>query len=672
MKKRKFISQPNFNLFKRSKSINLQWVLPMLLLIFYSHNLLSQERFTTVLLPSKVTQKGSNVTNSDPRYFEISAALVEYKREKTGYVQLEFDLSKIPARARVESWEIRIYLAEMNGPQQAVQMYLLPDTEKSVNQTLFNSENTTLNNEGKSLQVTIDDVQKRERWLSDQKNVLKVQLDSKAENFKYYTTMTGSSDALINYQPKLIINYYMPLMMAEDNWSQHKNNPQHTGQSLWKANVQPTDLKYTEVVYKTRANSFIKSKLVIYKQQLVFHYQRDSVPQYNIRAIAANGTMTMPAKDKDIGGVVNFQPVIDHSGRLYCIVANSMLKILDLENNLNIIHTEQLGNNVQVTDTPVLGYDGSLYLSTNQGIYAYTPYPQLKLKWKYSSKGNYFGTVALSEDEKTVYVINGGIGKLLAIDNIDGTKKWESGNFLEYTVKDRKGRIPIPVPSVKDKWIITLDGVQEGNRFSIIDSAGKIIEVTPPLEPSKGEVFSEPVIGSIEKEDSYYAYIINNGALEAYNLKTGARVKRSKALGLNPASALVMEANDNVYVLNNEQNNQSIAVFNKECFAIVEPKKLEGIENLADEHLVLAPDGNLYTDSSSKLYSIRPMSNQDELELQNLENQMVYRGALKIIVNGSASVNAETNTIIYAANKISFKTGFKVKKGAKLTCKTGY
>ncbi|KAA3641588.1 MAG: hypothetical protein DWQ02_00315 [Bacteroidetes bacterium] len=626
-----------------------QIMLTLLLVAFFVLPMWSQEILTTVILPTKVTQMVPEVSNKNDQLFEISGIRKGRQRVMTAFVQLEYNLNTIPENAIVDSWGISVYLAEMGDESkvQTVKMNLAADPNTSIAQVEVGSEN--LNAGSNDLTVSTNG---NKSWLTNQNGKLAVQLRSTKQNFKYYTTPYTVPSNFINKQPRLVINYYMPPMMAESNWPQAKNNPQHTGQSIWKSNVRPSGMNISEVV--DFGNSFMMGKPVIYDGLLVFHYQDASAPKFRMVAYGTDGQLVM--SNNQIEGVVNFQPAIDHKGRLYCVVANSTLKILNLNNRMSLLKTIPL--KAQVRATPVIGYDGSIYLSTKNGIHAYTPLPDVRLKWKYSSGDNRFGSVALSEDEKTVYVINGETGKLLALNNKDGSRKWAAGNFLGY-------KNEIPVPQVKGDRIIALDGIQKGKRFSIIDASGRIVMET---NEARTEIYSLAAIGT------KYAYMINDKAFNAYSLTDGTLARSSyiiESLGLNPASSLVVDGNDLVFVLNFEDKKQALTVFDGDCNLLFNYKLPVSTPNLADEHLVLAPDGNLFTDSRGKLFAFKPVINQKDVNLNAFRDHHVYRAGSKLNVQ-SSTLEKANNVILYSGKTISFQPGFKVQQGAKLTCKIGY
>ena len=619
----------------------------LLISIFFCQFSVAQN-MTTVVIPSSVTKYGDGQSSSDNIY-NISGGIINGQRVPTDYVKFEFDLSTVPVGARVNSWTTRIYLQYQGNPSsdQFVRLLLSENSEDAVASVFVDQ---SMINKGVNFEVENESVVEKETWLENQGGSLSVWLKADTENYTYYS-LPPTNDNNVNLQPKLIISYYMPTMIAEGNWPQHKSNPQHSGQSLWKSNATLTEFKTGTTSF---GSSFIMEAPVIYNQLLVFPYQDSQGPLYSVRAYTEDGDLVM--ENSDINEVVNFQPVMDQNGRLYIITNGTNLQILNLADELNLIDKRTL--KAQVSATPVVGYDGSLYFSTSSGIYAYTPYSAstgFTLKWLYKEGGNDFGSVALNENENTVYVMNGETGKLRSLDITDGTKNWAAGEFLGYNED-------IPVPLVRNNSIIMLDGAQSGKMFSIINSSGEVI-----LDPKSNDIsYSVPVIGT------ELAYIIDNGELTAYDLAHAKLTYQSKNQNLNPASSLVVDGDDNVYILSYLQDNQSITLYDKECNMITK-KDLNGFNDMTDGHFIIAPDGNLFTDSGGELYCISPMSvDVDSKTISaNAKNQFVYRANTEIIVEG-ITVPQSTNTIIYSGGRISFAKGFTVQNNAKLTCKVGY
>ncbi len=92
------------------------------------------------------------------------------------------------------------------------------------------------------------------------------------------------------------------------------------------------------------------------------------------------------------------------------------------------------------------------------------------------------------------------------------------------------------------------------------------------------------------------------------------------------------------------------------------------------KHLVLAPDGTLYTATANNLLAITPTKvSVDNLSIAKttVKTNTVYRATNNIRVEGF-ELQASVNTIFSSGKTISFKKGFRVKRGASLRCKTGY
>jgi hypothetical protein len=365
----------------------------------------------------------------------------------------------------------------------------------------------------------------------------------------------------------------------------------------------------------------------------------------------------------DAFGLVKYGPVADRKGNVYSINGSTGgILYVFAPDNLQAIYYKQLDNNAQATATPVIGFDGSIYISTNKGIYAYTPQPECKLKWTYTSGANVFGTVALDEAEQTVYVYDGASGKVTALNSIDGVLKWDKAIGSTFTTD-------VPVPSVKNDILCVTNNQRKGNRFYILNaSSGKGID---SIITGEDLVLSQPVIGTDK------IFVINNGRLDAYALSDGAKQPTAAITGLNPASALVMDANDNVYVLNTEQGKQSLtmAAPGATTFPSVSISDANGY--LTGNRLIIAPDGSLFTGNDNHLYAILPtgLSVKDDITIpfsnaSEFKSEYLYRSEGMIRVAGKALI-AKQNIVIHAGKGIAFQTGFRVQTGATLNCKSG-
>lgn len=604
--------------------------------------------------------------------------------ENTSYLQ--FDLSNMPENVQIKSMTLRIYLKQAVDPRnkQTVVVYPLdaqqvwsevswdnrPDKGKPVNKTKdrisFKKVDPGQNQPGNDFKLNIKDPIISSKMAS--RGLISLLLAAGEKDCEYYSTGTGQE---YNYQPKLIIEYSTNSHLAHGNWGQMKQDPQHSGQQTWESNVVPNAVNATKIIEGTNKFYFTNINPVIYDDQLICAVQQTgtgNVEGYYLHryALTSNGEFLSPNSPR-LQGIVKHQPVVGPKGQLYCIMGETAntLVVYDLKNNFQEkgrITTDS------VTATPVTGNDGSVYLSTKKGLYAYTP--DFKIKWKYAPlpnlKNHHFGSLALSKDEKRAYVVFGDEGKLVVLDNTDGKVLKSSKKVFSIYDKMDEIKVPVPTVDVQTGKVIVLDGFRTGSQMILFDKNGEVIDTYEECGNSS-KCFSQPVITNGS------AHFIQNGALRSLDLKTNT-TKYLGGTSLNPGSTLVADKNSNVYVLNTISNPAELTIYNKSNGSLAK-SSLNGLAgiNLRGNRLLLSPDGNLVAGNDNLIALIHPVSFTgdvaDVLSINTVpEDQKVYRTRNSIVV-GAVEHKTLNNTILYAGKSIGFNPGFRVKSGAKLTCK---
>ncbi|MDR6337561.1 hypothetical protein HNQ91_000583 [Filimonas zeae] len=630
---------------------------------------------TVVILPSvtRTLRPGEATVNEDVRtfcgddnFFFISSS-VRGRRVSYDYAAfMQFSLSAIPEGAIVDKIDLTVYLNKVKNTssviEQAVSLYELGGVPVNQAVTIGDSSSIAMSRVSKK-DIGQDihlqpDVANDASWVKNRKGTYYCLLAAQqTETYGYYTERSDNKSK----QPKLVITYHMPANQVRLNsWPQYKYNAQHTGVSVWQSNAAATAFALHKA-YAAGNGGYINSDPLLNDDKLVFAFQAPASPMYRLQMINQQGKVVGETTTEQ-PGKVSYGPVADRKGNVYCLTGNegSTLTVTD-KDKLQVIFSKQLEANAQTRARPVIGFDGSIYLSTDKGIYAYTPQPECKLKWVYATSVNKFGTVALNEAENVVYVYDGLAGKVVALNSVDGVKKWE-------TVLQNTFDTHIPVPSVKNGRLCVTNGLTKGNRFFIIDAGnGNILQTVQ----AAGEVISQPVIGTDK------VFIINNGQLEAYALQNGARLYTSAVTGLNAASALVADAGDNVYALNTEQGKQSLTMINAGGAAAFALPFADANGNLTGNRLLMVPDGCLVAGNDNYVYTFRPSAlsvNEDiTIPFNNgagFISEYLYRTAGKVSVAGK-TLTGNQNVVIHAGKNIVLQPDFTVQLGASLSCKTG-
>lgn len=661
------------------------WALFVLLLVFSSvaaqtlpyTNVHYNDSRTIVILPNiSLTQKpGDNTVTaetkqfcSDSNFLFISASTQRNKVSHDYSIYLQFSLAAIPEGAIVDTVDLMIYLNKVKNTsspfEQGINLYELDKPKGNAIIDITGATSTAMSLASrKKLDQAIHlqpDIDSGETWVAERKgNWYCVLAAEEAETYRYYTERLGDRGK----QPKLVIKYHMPSAQVRKNsWPQYKYDAAHTGMLPWQSNTAASGFALKDVYSPAGAN-YIMAAPLLYNDNLILAYQSSAPPMYRLRAISQQGNLLAETSGSDTIGLVKYGPVADRGNRIYCLTGNTAntLKVLSAD-SLKPIFKKTLENDAQATALPVIGFDGSLYLSTNKGIYAYTPQPECKLKWIYTAGTNKFGTVALGEDEQMVYVYDGGNGKLSALNSIDGVQKWAATGMATF-------ENDIPVPSVKGDKVCVTNALRKGNTFYMLDAEkGTIVKKVA----SVGDLISQPVIGPNQ------VYIINNGQLEAYALSNGDKQPSIGPTELNAASTLVTDANSNVYILNTEQGRQSLTLVQPSGANVPALPIGDAKGYLTGNRLLLTPGGNLLAGNNNHLYALAPSGFSEKTALTiplnnagDFNSEYLYRseGAIKV---AGKTIAGKQNVVVHSGTSIGFQPNFSVKLGGTLSCKTGY
>lgn len=690
---------------------------------------------TAVVLPTAAAKVDKNQPDQSfkGQPLEIAAGAM---KDPVKQSYLKFDVSAIPAGASVYAWTLRLYLENQNDPEgfQLVRAFEVEDSAwkepltwnnrpsaapQSVAGAEVNDQPTRIN-----FEHTVEK-DLRQDWLEAHKKGMALMLQSPSASQDYTYHSIAESDNIcqikltrepgaeentscFNTQPKLIVKYYMGLTVAETGWPQYNYDPQHTGRTPWKYNTHGSEVALN-VVYSPAG--YIKGDPVVYNGNLFFHTQKDVAPnspekqgpgKFFISAVSGNGR-PLWGNDQDIGAVAKFQPLVDQKGRLYIVTENT-LEILNLKDAGQKLRSPdwkaqlKLQEAVSVRSTPTLGYNGTIYLSTNRGIYALTPYPELKIFWKYTADENTFGRITLGKDESVAYTVDAAQGLLVALDNTDGTPKWRQPIINLTTPSDGskcekpapedakmfQENPPVPVAG-HDGLVYVTTGYYSGNCLNVYDAEGQNLTTI-----STAGRLSQPVIAS-----NGNAIFINQerqgegGKLCRYDSKAEDILNCPKINDpISPRSILVLDGNDNVYVIDRVSDPQTVRGYTwgpkddpfefKPLFEKLEVAKTVSASDRESRNflpnLLIAPDGTLFTRNDNHLFAITP-KNLLVGDL-NLDKQDAIHHETAFLAQKSITVQNVTidkmSIILKSGGTIGFKPEFAIKKGARLSCKVGF
>ncbi|GAB6162857.1 hypothetical protein JCM12298_20170 [Desulfothermus naphthae] len=188
------------------------------------------------------------------------------------------------------------------------------------------------------------------------------------------------------------------------------------------------------------------------------------------------------------------------------------------------------------TDFPAIGNDGTIYIGSDDYLYAINP--DGTLKWKFEIMG-YFSSLAIGEDE-TIYIIVSPsyyIGAYLYAINPDGSLKWKSeimGHFSSPAI-GKDGTIYIGSSGTFDSYLYAIN--PDG---SLKWKFKTNLTVSSPAIGENGTIY----VGS----DNSYLYAINPDGSLKWKFKTNATVS-SPAIGEN-GTIYVGSDNSYLYAIN--------------------------------------------------------------------------------------------------------------------------
>jgi hypothetical protein len=382
---------------------------------------------------------------------------------------------------------------------------------------------------------------------------------------------------------------------------------------------------------------------VLHKGTLFLNTQLDAQgdKKYFLSAVRENGT---PVWEVPLHEALKFPPIVSQEGNLFLFTENRLGVMTPAQQEqyaaqlvpypwrgspLSIYLPAQEGVSIRATPTRGLTY---MLLPTNRGLFAMPSSLAFGVFWQYTTTDNAFGPAALSPDERTVYIVDGKGGTLVALDNTDGTLKWshqilnppDHSSCKKDTPQDVTNfQTYPPVPVVgKDGRIYVTDGYFKDQ----VHWPGRCLQVfTATGDPSQPITTSGPqaLLSQVVLDAQGQAYFIQEqdragtGRLCVWNPQQPATPQCSaNADPLDAHNILVMDGNDNIYVLDSINNPQSIRGYTKQFARLFDLKvpqttaPADGRSTNFMRNLLVAPDGTLYTRNHNHLFAVTPGATQ--------------------------------------------------------------
>jgi len=586
-------------------------------------------------------------------------------------------------------------------------------------------------------------------WLDSPGNLgFKVESSSPWVEYRYYGATEHCDSKLCNKQPRLIVHYRddpdKPRRTAA-NWPQLRHDPQQTSQTTWRTypdlqdSINPPprlNAYYTVKNLDPKLEGITMTGLqspLIYNDQIILGAQGVGTNNYKnyIAAVRSNGET---AWSRPIRAQENFA-TIDREGLLY-VISQNCLYVLSANTGLDpktgqapLLQPDKsevdlcrsldklIGlDRFSVQNAPTVGASGTLYLPTAQGFFAMTRYPNLKVLWKSEvsvADDKEIGTPVLDATESTVFVATKA-GTLYAIDTTDGATRW-TGKLSDSAIG---GNVPVPVVG---------PGMRSRDTFVYVALKGQGLKVFCDCEeiPRKAKAdrttrlnadlsINDPVSQVVlhtDLSDSSspvtYVYFVKepkDGTGQVCGLRNdsaefcaGTKPRfdpASKSFIMGPAtgfplsrlSLLAADGRGNIYILDSENNPQSVLEFTPGegtdmqltagklySLANVDKDQAKKSTNFGGDNLLLGPDGTLYNTNGDHLFAIQPKALVDSLSLKKensaTANQTSFLARQTITVESTFKLSSLSNTILEAGQQINFQRGLSVQLGAQLSCR---
>jgi hypothetical protein len=505
----------------------------------------------------------------------------------------------------------------------------------------------------------------------------------------------------LNKQPRLAIDYEVSKEPYRQDWAQTAANAQHTNSIDWKLE---NSITIDNIKIEKNLVGTLSEYMCLYQNRPVVFENRGSQKNYitfltgsdlrELRSIEANGS---PIR----------QPIIDHTGKMFYFSNQNTIEIIDLASGTLItskaLNTIQGGQNLNInsiTNEATIGFDGTLYLpiannNGSAGTVALTAYPSLQPRWFYNTT-NPVGPVSLSQNEQLACFIESDLNtqksKLVVLDNVTGSIKYESDPVLGSYLNDKNYYIPpvvIETPNKETTNVYVLNGNKSSNKLYLfsINRASTAQTPTKLLEKLIANSNQIQNTGICQPTvNSSGVYYIKNGTLTNYDFKEDKETplikyaKRNSTTNKDDFYIIQGFFSDDVQIASNAsdmlfvQTIIGVSVFSvsptKFMKMILDPGlKQKPSNDNAIKSLYVAPNAvafGISKTNNSLVIGFVPKS-QDEkhhVVLSKIDHRTLYIGK-NISINTNV-VESYTNAI-FLGQKISINKGFKIKKGASLT-----
>ncbi|WP_166922474.1 PQQ-binding-like beta-propeller repeat protein [Flavobacterium poyangense] len=513
----------------------------------------------------------------------------------------------------------------------------------------------------------------------------------KGQSTQFFSTITAATPSNFSKKPKLLVSYEVDPYPFREDWAQPFANAQHNSLLNWSTNTsivtaQARALPNTGNEYMQDIGN--RGALLIYKNQpIVFTLTTTGTNSaFYVKQLDSKGTILWST---EVDGPAKTCPLIDEKGLLYYISTAGILTMIDLKNPNSTLNppkkmklTDITNNQItvlsnDVVTSAILGYDRTLYLSSDTSTLALSAYPEFQIRWNYELRNNETnGPVSLSADERRAFLINVDKqqkkGRLLVLDNFDGSVIAASDYVLGGYQDGTNSFIPAPIVQ-NDSTVFVLNGFDRSSKLFVFDTDNKegiLVKKSIESGATVNDGISQPAIDA--KSNVFFVY---NNKLAKYDPQENKVVPFDKSDTLDNGSILVCDASSDIYANDPYGTTKRVLGFKNDS---EDPNSFSvGFSSDSEytkRNLILAPDGTLYTVTAKDLIAITAVKvgiNDVTIAASDLKTNTLYRASNTITVDGSR-VSKMIDTILNSGGTIGFKPGFSWITGAKLTCKTGH
>jgi len=624
--------------------------------LLFTAEAFAEPRIVSTLLPT------SSINIPEKEENDSLKISTDGNNKPTSEVLLTFDLNLIPSGSEIKKATLRLVAAENNGNNpQDVKIYTDSSEKESIGGWYI--EKKDANKPLKAELIKLDTIIAAHN--TDKKLSFRLSSTSRLSDWNYYSLKNYDNSS--SFKPRLIIEYELPGIQES----------QTTERTNWKFHGPPEQVKVKQLLPDIHE---IISNPVFYKNGMYLFTQTTS-ERTDLYALYTNGREMW--KEQIKVKPASHAAVTD-TGHLYSVGENRIVRY-DLNNEGALIkykedaeYLEQ--DNLKLSEPFTLGRDGSLCFVRSGYGDLHGLNPNLEELWKYPSLSNQQGAdkvsrLILSPDaQRYAYAmirsgknisgvrINTAVGEAILYKQYARIEPTDKTKSKQYKFGDRYTDFyrPVVVRGPEQDYVF-LSAYSQNSGVLAAYSADE------GIWSNSGRVSS-----SIADKNGDHVFVVQDGTLRAYKKFNGELVCASNDSNLVATSNLVMDGEDNVYFC----NNGVFYGYKKDC-----SKFLEQLEKLPKElELMFAPDGTLYAftaitkmqQGKQSLYSITPRLNAFTLRQEDVRPDTIYSADM-IRVSKDLELDGRGKRIMLKAEKgIAIGTGFRVKKGVRLICKTGF